>query len=110
MDMREYQESAARTRNSALSWTEECTNYSLGLGGEIGELLNVVKKHIYHGHIREEVDAKISDEVGDLLWYITMLLELFNLSLEDVAENNIAKLKNRYPGGFSKEASQNRVA
>lgn len=77
-----------------------------GLTGEAGEVADLIKKHFGHGH---ELDlTKVKKELGDVLWYLSQLAEQFGLSMDDVGEANIAKLKARYPDGFSEEASKNR--
>lgn len=77
-----------------------------GLTGEAGEVADLIKKHFGHGH---ELDLiKVNKELGDVLWYLSQLAEQFGLSLDDVAQANIDKLKKRYPDGFSEEASKNR--
>lgn len=109
MELNEYQKLAAVTRNKKLELRDERLNYALGLG-ESGELQNVVKKHLFHGHSEEEAKAKVLDESGDTLWYIATLLEVYGLTLEDAAQHNVAKLRERYPEGFSEERSINRTA
>ena len=79
---------------------------AIGLGGESGEIEDLIKKGILHGH---GVDReKLKKELGDCLWYIAGLATQYGFTLEDVMEANIAKLKERYPAGFSNEASINR--
>ena len=108
MDMNEYQKLAAITGNNDTTKVARRLNYSLGLG-EAGELQNVVKKHIFHGHSDEEAKANVLDESGDVLWYLAMLADSYGLTLEDIARHNVEKLRKRYPEGFSEYASQNRT-
>ena len=78
----------------------------LGLGGEAGEVQELLKKHLGHGH---ELDReKLVKELGDVLWYVAGVATSQGLSLEDIAEQNIAKLLKRYPQGFDPERSKNR--
>lgn len=79
---------------------------ALGLAGEAGEVIDIIKKEVGHGHPQDP--AKIAIELGDLMWYIANLADAYGLSLSDVATMNINKLKARYPDGFSTEASINR--
>lgn len=102
MDFKEYQKESSRTRNKSIPQHQELLNYGLGLGGEVGELLNLVKKRQFHGSDNDENLAKILDEAGDVLWYLAGILEILGFSLDDVAEFNINKLKMRYPEGFKK--------
>jgi NTP pyrophosphatase (non-canonical NTP hydrolase) len=79
---------------------------AMGLAGETGELVDILKKVIGHGH---EFDrARVRDEAGDVLWYLTALLDEFDLTLAEVALFNIRKLQARYPDGFDQERSRNR--
>ena len=69
---------------------------ALGLNGEAGEVAEQVKKAIRNdGQITDERRAKILDEIGDVLWYISRIASEFNCSLGDVAEQNVAKLEER---------------
>ncbi len=81
-------------------------NASFGLSGEVGELNDMIKKWMFHGHDLSLDDVK--KELGDCLWYIAMMCESFGFSMEEVAQKNINKLIERYPEGFSEHASQHR--
>ena len=81
-------------------------NASLGLSGETGELNDMIKKAVFHGH-ELNID-NVKKELGDILWYIAMMCESFNLEMEEIMQMNIDKLKARYPEGFSEERSQHR--
>ena len=108
MEFGEYQELAKRTVNSDLSLRLHRANFALGLS-ESGELQDVVKKHLFHGHCYDETRKKIIDEAGDVLWYLAGLCDAYDVGLDAVASYNIEKLKKRYPDGFSEDASRNRV-
>lgn len=82
-------------------------NGVMGLCGEAGEVSDLIKKMIFHGH---SVDIeKIKKELGDVCWYIAMICYAIDLDLEDVMQANIDKLKKRYPNGFSEQNSINRL-
>jgi NTP pyrophosphatase (non-canonical NTP hydrolase) len=69
---------------------------TLGLNGEAGEVAEQVKKAIRNdGQITDERRAKILDEIGDVLWYVSRIASEFDASLKDVAERNVAKLEQR---------------
>lgn len=69
---------------------------ALGLNGEAGEVADQVKKAIRNdGEISAERRAKILDEIGDVLWYITRLAIEFDAPLADIAQANIEKLEKR---------------
>ena len=107
MTLDEYQDAARRTLNVDWSLKDQQANAALGLAGEAGEVADLYKKILYHGH---QVPAlTIVDELGDVLWYLAAVASLEGLSLGDIAAANIAKLRVRYPNGFSQEDSQRRA-
>jgi NTP pyrophosphatase (non-canonical NTP hydrolase) len=76
---------------------------ALGLAGETGELVDMVKKHVGHDHPLDLV--KVQKEMGDVLYYLDWLASIMKTSLEEVAGMNVEKLVARYPDGFSVERS-----
>jgi NTP pyrophosphatase (non-canonical NTP hydrolase) len=103
MNLDEYQDAARRTLNVDWPEREQIANAVMGLAGEAGEIADLYKKKLYHGH---DVSAmQIIDELGDLLWYLAAVASLEGLSLADIARQNIDKLKVRYPNGFTKRDS-----
>ena len=79
---------------------------ALGLGGEAGECLDIVKKALFQGH---EFDREhLIEELGDVAWYLAFFCDVLHLTLEEVMKHNIDKLKTRYPDGFDKARSINR--
>ena len=106
MEANKYQELAMVTLNSELSKKEMLINGVMGMNGESGEVIDVVKKHMFQGH---ELDIdKIKKELGDVMWYVAEVCEALDLSMDEVMEANIAKLANRFKNGFTKEESINR--
>ena len=106
MNFAEYQKLARVTLNMGLNPAERASMTALGLTGESGEVADIVKKDLYHGH---DIDKYALDkELGDVLWYLATLATTYGLNLEDIAQHNIDKLKARYPEGFSEYASINR--
>ena len=71
---------------------------TLGLAGEAGEVANIVKKiqRDYGGEITDEIRAKLKDELGDVLWYISACADELGLTLEEIAEFNVGKLAKRH--------------
>jgi NTP pyrophosphatase (non-canonical NTP hydrolase) len=108
MDLNEYQRAALATANGFDSKESAIAVWALGLGGEAGEVQELIKKHLGHGHPLNA--AAVQKELGDVLWYVAALANELGLSLDDIATANLAKLRARYPEGFSSEASQNRSA
>lgn len=84
----------------------------LGLCGEAGEVAEMIKKHVFHGHpLDAEKITKLIRELGDVQWYINYLAYYNGSTLGQVQEANIAKLEARYPEGhFSALRSMNRQA
>jgi NTP pyrophosphatase (non-canonical NTP hydrolase) len=78
----------------------------MGLCGESGEVIDIVKKHLAQGHALDR--EKIIKELGDVAWYMAEIATVLDVELEDVLVQNIEKLKKRYPEGFSTEKSVNR--
>ena len=83
------------------------SNYAMGLAGESGELVDLMKKEVHHHH-NPDVEA-IKKECGDVLHYLAGIATMYGLTLEDIAMANIEKLNKRYPTGFSVEDSIKRV-
>ena len=106
MQFSEYQELAQNTAGFNGRSEERLVCAVLALCGEAGELANHVKKGIWHGHGVDE--GYVLEECGDLIWYLAEVCASMGLKLDDVAEFNIDKLRQRYPNGFSEEASRNR--
>ncbi|MGK9043950.1 nucleoside triphosphate pyrophosphohydrolase family protein [Mammaliicoccus vitulinus] len=107
MDLNEYQQLALRTMSDTRRDPEQSLiNGALGLTGEAGEVADIVKKHVFHGHDIDEQELK--KELGDVLWYIACCATALDMNLNDIGMFNIEKLKRRYPNGFTKEDSLNR--
>lgn len=107
-DLDEYQRAAMRTTihgrgaagPQALAWN------ALGVAGEAGEVADLIKKHVGHGHALDR--AKLTRELGDVLWYVAALAHDIGVDLSEVAAVNVEKLKARYPDGWDPARSQNR--
>ncbi|WP_079708106.1 nucleoside triphosphate pyrophosphohydrolase family protein [Paraliobacillus ryukyuensis] len=106
MQLNEFQELSKRTLPNR-DMRKDSANYALGLTGESGEVADEIKKWLFHGHGIDRMAIK--KELGDTLHYIAGLCSILGFELEGVAQENIEKLKKRYPDGFSQEASINRV-
>ena len=107
MNINEYQKLAMTTLNPALSKKDVLINGVMGLCGEAGEAIDIVKKHLAQGH---ELDReKLIKELGDVAWYLAETATALDIDLEEVLTRNIEKLKKRYPEGFKTENSVNRA-
>lgn len=107
MDATTYQRQAMRTAKWHDDVDEQILNAVLGLAGEAGELVELVKKARYQGHAAIMTED-YQRELGDVLWYAAYLCDALAVSMSDVMKGNLAKLKGRYPEGFSAERSVNR--
>ena len=106
MTINEYQKLAMTTLNPALSKKDVLINGVMGLCGESGEAIDIVKKWLAQGH---ELDKeKLAKELGDIAWYLAETAYALEIPLEDILQANIDKLKKRYPEGFDSERSINR--
>ena len=81
-------------------------NGVMGLNGEAGEVIDIVKKHLFQGHKLDKEHLK--EELGDVAWYLAIACSGAGLTLEEVMEENIKKLSKRYPNGFESQKSINR--
>lgn len=107
MQLEQYQRMAARTLNPDQELQDRLANMVMGLIGESGELVDHIKKYLYHGH---KLDMSyLKKELGDIMWYVAGMATTFDLDLNEIGFQNIEKLKARYPDGFSHEASRNRT-
>lgn len=106
MNMTDYQRLAQRTSATA-DQMDKVRNGCMGLAGEAGECIDILKKHEFQGHALN-VD-KLAEELGDVLWYCAELAAGIGMSLEKVAWKNVEKLRRRFPDGFSTERSIHRT-
>ena len=106
MTVNEYQKLAMTTLNPALENKDVLINGVMGLCGESGEAIDIVKKWLAQGH---ELDKeKLAKELGDIAWYLAETATALELDLEDVFAANIEKLRKRYPEGFDTQRSIHR--
>ncbi len=106
MTINEYQKLAMTTLNPELSPRDVLINGVMGLCGESGEAIDLVKKHLAQGH--ELNKEQLAKELGDIAWYLAETATAIGYPLEDILQMNIDKLKKRYPEGFAVERSVKR--
>ena len=102
----EYQRLAMKTLNPELNRKDVLINGVMGLCGESGEAIDIVKKWLAQGHDLDK--EKLAKELGDIAWYLAETAYALEIPLEDIFRANIEKLRRRYPGGFASERSVNR--
>ena len=107
MEANEYQRLAMTTLNPALDKKDVLINSVMGLCGEAGEAIGIVKKWLAQGH---DLDKEhLAKELGDVAWYLAEAATALDMDLEEILIRNVEKLKARYPEGFSTQRSVNRT-
>ena len=98
MNIEEYQLNSKRTLAELSSPLLDELHMVLGMQTEAAEIADVYKKHIAYGKPLDYVN--VSEEIGDIMWYIANLCNMKGWNLEDILITNINKLKARYPHSF----------
>lgn len=99
-----YQEEAMRTAEGM--YGDLLQNGVMGLCGESGECVDLVKKHLFQGY---ELDKEhLAKELGDVAWYLAVTAEAIGYDLNTILQMNVKKLRDRYPNGFDEERSKHR--
>lgn len=106
MTANEYQRLAMTTRNADMTDRDTLINGVMGLCGESGEVIDLVKKHLAQGFPLDR--EHIVKELGDVMWYIAEIATVMGVTMEEIMEANIEKLRRRYPDGFSYEKALHR--
>ena len=95
----DYQRTAARTVNAALSDEQRLLDAAAGLAEEAGEVLGLVRKHVMQQRPLDRIT--VVEELGDALWCLAIVADTLGVTLSHVARANEAKLRDRHPEGFS---------
>ncbi len=111
MDFETYQKEALRTDRVPAHGDDVASLIvpMLGLAGETGQLLSEYKKHLRDGEAHRLFKERVSEELGDLMWYVSNVASKFGLSLDDVAVANLEKTRGRFlsdnavPDGFDSD-------
>lgn len=107
MTINEYQQEALRTENHEGSHCDGMlVNGVMGLCGESGECMDIVKKYLFQGHALDT--DHLIEELGDVAWYLATTVASQGYTLEYVLQKNVEKLRKRYPDGFSADRSIHR--
>lgn len=94
----EYQWRALRTAKR-VDEKFDLTHAALGLTGEAGEFADAIKKHTVYGRPLDRGNA--IEELGDLMWFVALGCASLGVTMAEVAQQNIDKLKLRYPEKYS---------
>ena len=104
MKATDYQKQVLRTTSyTDSSRKSRLAHWSMGLAGEAGEVIDHLKKHLYHGHSLDK--EHVMEELGDVCWYLATLAAELDIDFDSVLAANLRKLAARYPEGFSEKAS-----
>ena len=106
MPIADYQTRAARTANRALSADDRLLDAAAGLAEEAGEILGAVRKQRFQSRDLERDHLVV--ELGDALWCLAMVATSLGVTLDEVADRNITKLRVRHPDGFSRGSAADR--
>ena len=106
MTANEYQKYAQRTMNTDLTDHELLIDGVMGLCGESGECIDLIKKVEFQGHHLNM--EKLAEELGDVAWYLAITAAAIGYDLDDILQMNVDKLRKRYPEGFDTDKSINR--
>ena len=97
-NLKEYQSLCKATAKKFNTPDKEILVWGLGIAGEAGDVASCIKKTFAHDNDQR---AGIKENIGDTLWYATMICNFFGWEMQDVLDENIKKLKERYPKGFT---------
>ena len=105
MNINNYQKEAMKTLNPELNKKDILINSVMGLCGESGEAIDIVKKWLMQGH---DLDKNhLIKELGDIAWYLAEAATALNVPLDTILQGNLDNLPKRYPDGFNTSASIN---
>lgn len=95
MNFEEYKTQVKKTRSTIyVKLPENLEHWIIGLATEAGELLDALKKAKFYGNNLDKVN--IQEELGDIMWYLALAADSLDLTLEEIMDSNIRKLKKRY--------------
>ena len=106
MTINEYTQHVLRTASTTEPGMHTLLNGVMGLSGESGECIDLMKKVMFQGHAVEE--KQMAEELGDVAFYLALSAHAIGYDLETVLQMNVDKLKERYPDGFDPDRSRNR--
>ena len=110
MTFDEYQKQAPNTAVHHPSDEMNKTIFALGIAGEAGEVIEKWKKIIAYrgGVVTDDDKQELSKELGDVMWYMALFADQLGLSLDQIAQDNLAKLASRKERNVIKGAGDNR--
>jgi NTP pyrophosphatase (non-canonical NTP hydrolase) len=106
VDVKVFENDVWRTFNKNIKGQDRITNAIFGLNGEAGEVADIFKKVWYQGHLLNPDEVK--DELGDVIYYVSLLANIMDSTLDEIMTLNMIKRAKRYPLGFDVARSVNR--
>lgn len=105
-DLKEYQDLCKVTAKKFKTDEHEILTWGLGIAGEAGDVASCIKKTFAHDNDQRH---GIKENIGDTLWYAAMICNFFGWNFQEILQENITKLKQRYPDGrfTTQDASRN---
>lgn len=94
MNLNDYQKLCKQTAVRYKNKEKEIFTWGLGLAGEAGDIAGCIKKT--HSHNNKQIQG-IRENLGDTMWYMAMVCNFYGWDLEDILDENIKKLRKRYP-------------
>lgn len=98
--LEEYQLLCKVTAQKFQDSEKEILTWGLGISGEAGDVASCIKKTVAHNNNQKE---GIKENIGDTLWYAAMICNFYGWELQEILNENLEKLKKRYPEGFTKK-------
>jgi len=98
LTLQNYQKECLRTVKEFENETRKILTWGLGVAGEAGDIAGCIKKTFIH---KNDVTSGIRENIGDTMWYLANICNFFNWNLQEIIQENIDKLLERYPKGFT---------
>lgn len=76
--------------------------WGLGIAGEAGDVAGCIKKTVSHDN---DQTKGIRENIGDTFWYAAMICEYFGWNMDEILQENVDKLLERHPQGFTAETA-----
>ncbi len=105
MNLKEYQELCKQTAKKFKTPEDEIAAWGLGISGEAGDVAGCIKKTLFHDNDQRKGTR---ENLGDTLWYAAMIANFYGWNLEEILQENVEKLKQRFPNGFTEKDARRR--
>lgn len=98
-----YRDEVLKNVNGHLPEKDYLAMGGMGIAEEAGEVAGLIKKHLFQ---KAPLDRqRVIKELGDVRWYMEFLCHVIGTTIEEVESVNVAKLRERFPNGFTPEDS-----